>query len=226
MTSNNEKFELVGQGVTKRKRRAKHSIPSGDDETDMAKLNNWAASMKVHLADPWKDIERQLPALQQCLDAERQKKRDAEYQGQETSANGGSYPSFQERDELGWYYQFLIREIKQVRANIESGDAGNAAFYALQVGEAFSELQMKVTWEKDAMSGRKSYNGGGASRDMRAVEHNPKYKSFVFEYEQRLKDGKSELLARQNAAEKVGIEPKTARNYRKKYLEMKGEIPI
>ena len=120
---------------------------------------------------------------------------------------------FKEHDDWGWYYHHLIRLDRIVTTRIERGEAGLAALAACEFGQIFTELQIKLVWEKDALSGRASVKGaseGGRARGSSDKIAN-KQARLLDEYDERIGRGVDPILARQVAARKAGYSEDHAR---------------
>ena len=128
---------------------------------------------------------------------------------------GGDYDplDFKQHEDWGWYYHHLIRLDRIVSGRIKRNEARLAALAACEFGQLFTELQIKLVWEKDALAGRASVRGaseGGRTRGS-SEKIADKQSELLREYDERVGRGMDPTLARQSAARKSGYSDDHAR---------------
>lgn len=100
-----------------------------------------------YLADPW--------GTQTRADVKSAEERLAELRTELAAGQG-----FQAHDDIGWYLQEIVRLAGRVSDELKCGNADVAALKAASYGYLRSELRMKLEWEKEALAGKATKDGG------------------------------------------------------------------
>lgn len=188
---------VEGSGITKRLRKRAVKV---DPDTQEGSDRLASFLKRAGPSDPWERFHRpDMKAVAEAFADERAKR--------------GEHYKFKPREDIGWYLQRLLTLDRAVQHHILKGNASWAAHEAALFGEAYSELQMKLTWEKDAIAGRKSYEGAQEGARLRGTSDkivDRKTKFFTAYDEARGRD-KHPTISRQLAAKAAGYNDDYAR---------------
>lgn len=116
---------------------------------------------------------------------------------------------FKPHEDWAWYYHNLIRLDRITRNRIERGEAGLATLSACEFGQLFTELQIKLVWEKDALRGRKTLEAASRGGEMRSRDIAKQ--AHLFSAYQKRKGKMPEPTALQHAAREAGYTTRHAR---------------
>ena len=126
-----------------------------------------------------------------------------------TGGASSSVADFKAHEDWGWYYHNLIRLDRITRNRFERGEAALAALSACEFGQLLTELQIKLVWEQDALSGRKALEGARLGGEMRSRD-TAKRAHLISAYQKRLPE-KGESEAVRLAAKEAGYTTRGAR---------------